>query len=360
MIDTEVNQFPSLTWHHLHINHSYLRAEVMNEAEYTCSALSEGLTSCKKTQAELSPVVQSVATGMGKEFDTSFTQSLTDGNVQSLCVTVSSGAKPEPVLFTCKASDGKGTALDVVIEAKKESVSSFVFLFEGDVKNESALGCRVRVRADDYASVHVSFVNLLSKNVVHYTSFGSVCAEHASAELTQVELGASQSLCGQLHTLNGYKALCKTRTAWFASGSQAVDVNYVAHHIAKETESNATFSGVVSDSASKTWRGTIQFERGCVDACGEENEDVLLLSPSVVNKSMPVILCDEEAVEGHHGSSIGKLSPETLLYLNSRGIDEKTARALLIKSKVQAVSRFIPDEQVQQKVQIFLDEVCAC
>ena len=358
MIDTEVNQFPSLTWHHLHINHSYLRAPVSKEASYSVSELSEGLSLTKQSLNEHTSKLYSVKTGMGQNFDTAFNQSLKECNIQTLCFSLAPSAKVQPLLITCKPNDNEASVIDIAIEAGSESESSFIVLCEGSASGESSLGCRVRVFAKEYACVHVSFVNLLSKNVLHYTSFGSLCEQEATAELTQIQLGSSQSLCGQLHVLSGYKASCKTRTAWFVSDTQSVDVNYVAHHIAKETQSHANFSGVVSDSASKTWRGTITFERGCVDASGDENEDVLLLSPSVVNKSMPVILCDEEAVEGHHGSSIGKLSPETLLYLNSRGIDEKTARSLLIKSKVQAVSRYIPDHVVQQKIQEFLNEVC--
>ena len=49
MIDTEVNQFPSLTWHHLHINHSYLRAPVSKEASYSVSELSDGLSLTKQS-----------------------------------------------------------------------------------------------------------------------------------------------------------------------------------------------------------------------------------------------------------------------------------------------------------------------
>ena len=90
---------------------------------------------------------------------------------------------------------------------------------------------------------------------------------------------------------------------------------------------------------------------------GDEQEDVRLLSPDVVNKSLPVILCDEEAVEGRHGCSIGKVDMEKLFYMQSRGVDEKTARELLTKAKVSKVSRFIPDEGLVEEINSFVEAI---
>ena len=82
MIDTEVNQFPSLTWHHLHINHSYLRAPVSKEASYSVSELSDGLSLTKQSLNEHTSKLYSVKTGMGQNFDTAFNQSLKECNIR--------------------------------------------------------------------------------------------------------------------------------------------------------------------------------------------------------------------------------------------------------------------------------------
>lgn len=43
---------------------------------------------------------------------------------------------------------------------------------------------------------------------------------------------------------------------------------------------------------------------------GNEKEDVLLLDDTIVNQTIPLILCNEEDVEGNHGATIGKLDEE--------------------------------------------------
>ena len=69
---------------------------------------------------------------------------------------------------------------------------------------------------------------------------------------------------------------------------------------------------------------------------------------------MPVILCDEEDVEGEHGATIGKLSGEMLFYMQTRGISEGTAKTLLSRAKIQAAADLIPDENVKNEINCFL------
>ena len=132
-------------------------------------------------------------------------------------------------------------------------------------------------------------------------------------------------------------------------------MNYVVKHFGRESTSNMKVDGVILEEGKQVWRGTIDFVRGCIDSKGEEQENVLLLDPNLVNKSLPVILCDEEAVEGHHGASIGKLSNEILFYMESKGIDKVSAQKLAVKAKINAVSRFIPDEDLLSDIHDYID-----
>ena len=115
-------------------------------------------------------------------------------------------------------------------------------------------------------------------------------------------------------------------------------------------------NGTLLDGASKTYRGTIDFKNGCAGAKGNEMEEVLLLSPKAVNKSIPVILCDEEDVEGEHGATIGRLSKEMLFYMESRGISEAEAEKIMSRAKIQAAASLIPDEDIKEKINAFLDK----
>ena len=84
---------------------------------------------------------------------------------------------------------------------------------------------------------------------------------------------------------------------------------------------------------------------------------MLLLSPTVVNKSIPLILCGEEDIAGEHGSTIGKLGDDTLFYMQSRGIAKQEAEMLMARAKIVRVAALIPDEATVEKINAYLDEV---
>ena len=47
----------------------------------------------------------------------------------------------------------------------------------------------------------------------------------------------------------------------------------------------------------------------------DRRETVLLANKGVDNKTVPVILCDEDDVAGNHGATIGHVRDEQLFYL---------------------------------------------
>ena len=75
---------------------------------------------------------------------------------------------------------------------------------------------------------------------------------------------------------------------------------------------------------------------------------MLLLGEDVVNKTIPVILCAEEDVNGSHGATIGELDPQTLFYFAARGIDSETAEDIMTKGRLEVVARKIEDEKTEK------------
>ena len=106
----------------------------------------------------------------------------------------------------------------------------------------------------------------------------------------------------------------------------------------------------MNDSAQKTFKGTIDFVSGSAGASGAENEDVLLIGEKVVNKTVPLILCAEEDVEGSHGASIGRVDEEHIFYMQSRGLPQEKIVQLMAQSKIAQIVNTIADEQVRARI----------
>lgn len=348
--DCDVNQFPSLTWNHLNINRGHLSASAGGAAAFRTAGLPEGISLESIRLSGLPQKLSSVRTGMGGAFDSQF-----DGMADAVPVsvyTVSEGAKPgSPVRLSLDSGEGLS---DTVIIARKGSESSFIFEMQGGADGGTA-GNRIRILAAEASRVRIALVNLLDGNTVHFDSVGADVKAGARVEVTELQLGGSKVFSGSCYELSGESSSFEGRLAYLVDKKRSLDVNYVARQTGRDSSSSMKVDGVISDEGSKTWRGTIDFVKGAVDAKGDEQENVLLMSPAAVNKSLPVILCDEEAVDGRHGSSIGRIGADILFYMQSRGIDELSAKKIMVKSKVATASRFIQDADVVERINRHLE-----
>ncbi|MDO4269227.1 MAG: SufD family Fe-S cluster assembly protein [Eubacteriales bacterium] len=175
--------------------------------------------------------------------------------------------------------------------------------------------------------------------------------------MLQLFLGSEKTYSGCRTELSGTESSFGADVGYLGQGSRHFDMNYVAVHKGKRTESRMDVSGVLEDGSSKLFRGTIDFQTGSGGSRGDEKEDVLLLGDEVVNQTIPLILCSEEDVEGNHGAAIGRLDEELLFYLCSRGLSEAQASSMVLRARMDALSSRIGDGPTQKLVQDYLQEV---
>lgn len=132
--------------------------------------------------------------------------------------------------------------------------------------------------------------------------------------------------------LVGNRARLDLNNRYHACHEELLDINHVARMRGCATRAEIAESGILNDSARKTLRATIDLIRGSKDAKGNEAETVQILGDGVVNKTMPVILCDEDNVAGNHGATIGSVSPEQIEYLQARGLSRHEAELLFVRA----------------------------
>ena len=157
--------------------------------------------------------------------------------------------------------------------------------------------------------------------------------------------------------LVGNESSADIRCAYFTGGQRQLDANYVVNHYGKMSNSSILASGALAGKASKTFRGTIDFKTGCSGSKGDEREKVILLDEDVINRSIPLILCTEEDVEGAHGAAIGSLDEEIMFYIKSRGISPEEAKRLVIFGMFESLLMQAGNESLGNKVQKCLQKI---
>lgn len=353
-LNTTVNTIPSLTWNWLRINNAKLEvnAEYKDKSDFSVSKMPKGVT-FEKDAEKILMTMPPVESAMGKEF----TQMIFDNRIIPSSLIVDASEKIEkPVTFTFDCKNKASSITSQVIEAKKDSSITVIMDFTSDKDAEGLHICQTRLYARTNAKIHLITVQTLGKNYIHLNDISTYCEENANIEVTQIELGAKKAYAGVYSTLREYQSSFKSDTAYFTRKDQELDMNYVVNHTGRKTECQMMVYGTLKDNAKKTYRGTIDFKNGCQGAVGNEQEETLLLNPQVVNKSIPVILCDEEDVAGEHGSTIGKLSNDVLFYMNAHCISQSEAEKIMTLSKINRVSALIEDGKLQERIAEYVEE----
>lgn len=212
------------------------------------------------------------------------------------------------------------------------------------------IGSALRVFAGANARVNVTVYITADSAFTVLDDAGYVLDEGARVTVRHVVLGGAHTYTGLAADLRGDTARMDIDTRYLASGSESRDFNYVIRQRGRRTISNMDANGVLTGNAKKVLRGTIDLVHGCKGSEGAENETVLLASRGVDNKTVPVILCDEDDVAGNHGATIGHVRPEQLFYLGCRGLSEEAAEALFTAAKLEDAALSAPDAEMRENV----------
>ncbi len=185
-------------------------------------------------------------------------------------------------------------------------------------------------------------------------NIGIRLAKNAHLHIFHILISGSNVITGCAVDLAGEDSTVNINSGYIVKNDENLDINYVVRHRGRHTDTKINVAGVLRDKATKTFRGSIDFINGCAESKGDEREDVLMMNPGVENKTIPLILCAEEDVEGTHGASIGKISDDVLFYFETRGVDEKDVQELMAKSRIDAVISKISNSAVRDRLKNIL------
>ena len=211
-------------------------------------------------------------------------------------------------------------------------------------------GSALRVFAGERSRVNVTVYLTCGAGVTCVEDSGFILDDDARVTVRHVVLGGSFTATGLAADLRGDRSRLDIDTSYLGAGADERDFNYIVRHRGKKTECNLDANGVLTGTSKKILRGTIDLMHGAKGAQGNERETVLLANKGVDNKTVPMILCDEDDVAGNHGATIGHVRPEQLFYMGCRGLSEKQAEELFISAKLEDAAITAPDEQMRENV----------
>ena len=270
-----------------------------------------------------------------------------------IVVAMEPGKNADAQVVVTAAPDAVSAAAIDVVAADRSDVNLSIVIRggqAGEATSPAQTGTTVRVFAGEGSRVSITRTQALGQGCADIDDMALFAADDARIEVRQVVLGADKSFTGMAGDLRGERSRIDVDTRYLGHGEQELDFNYALRHHGPKTQCALQANGVLAGTSKKTLRGTIDLVRGCKGAEGMENESVLLVDEGVHNKTVPVILCNEDDVAGNHGASIGHIREEQLFYLASRGLSQDAAERMFVSAVLEQAAIDAPDDDSREAV----------
>jgi len=138
---------------------------------------------------------------------------------------------------------------------------------------------------------------------------------------------------------------------YFTDGVQHLDHDTQQNHLAPHTTSDLLFKGALKDQSRSVWQGMIYVAPGAQKTDGYQANRNLVLSPQSRADSIPGLEILADDVRCTHGATVGKIDPEQVFYLASRGLPKIDAERLIVEGFFDPIMQRIPFERVRERFQ---------
>ena len=133
-------------------------------------------------------------------------------------------------------------------------------------------------------------------------------------------------------------------------GRQHIDSFTQVNHLVPNTSSDEYYKTILDDHSRAVFRGRIVVAQDAQLTNADQQNNNLLMSDTAEADSKPQLEIYADDVKCSHGCTVGQLDPKSVFYLNSRGLDDTSARALLTFAFANQVIERVKVESVRDEL----------
>ena len=130
--------------------------------------------------------------------------------------------------------------------------------------------------------------------------------------------------------LAGEGGECLINGLFIGGGRQHLDNYMLVEHASPHCDSRQFYNGILGGHAHGVFHGRIIVHKDAQKTDARQTNRNLLLSETAQIDTKPQLEIHADDVKCTHGATIGQIDEEALFYLRSRGIDEASARRVLL------------------------------
>lgn len=194
------------------------------------------------------------------------------------------------------------------------------------------------------AKVRYTTIQNWSKNVYNLVTKRAYAYEEARMEWIDGNLGSKRTMKYPSVYLMGRKAHGEILSLAFAGDGQHQDAGGKLIFCAPETTGIITSKSVSQGSGRTSYRGLVDVQPSAMNAKVHVRCDALLLDDPSRSDTYPTIKNQQPTASLEHEASVSKIGEEQLFYLQSRGLAEQEASAMIVNGFIEPIVKELPME----------------
>ena len=218
-------------------------------------------------------------------------------------------------------------------------------------------GCSAPVYSTD--SLHSAVVELIAKpgariryttiqnwspNVYNLVTKRARAETEATVEWIDGNLGSKLTMKYPAVVMTGPKAHGEVLSVAYAGPGQHQDAGAKMTHAAPETTSIIDSKSISKDGGRTTYRGLVRVEEGAHGVKSHVRCDALILDEESRSDTYPYMEIEEKDARIGHEATVSKVGDDQLFYLQSRGLTEQQATAMIVNGFIEPITKTLPME----------------
>ena len=225
---------------------------------------------------------------------------------------------------------------------------SYVHYIEGCTapvySSDSLHSAVVEIIVKKNARVRYTTIQNWSTNVYNLVTKRAIAHEGATMEWIDGNLGSKVTMKYPSVFLVGEGAKGETLSVAFAGPGQHQDAGAKMVHMAPNTTSSIVSKSVARGGGRAGYRGEVRVEDKAHHSANTVRCDALLVDTISRSDTYPAIDIRVDDVQLGHEATVSRVSEEQLFYLQSRGLPEDEAMAMIVRGFIEPIARELPME----------------
>ncbi|MDT2448288.1 Fe-S cluster assembly protein SufD [Enterococcus avium] len=260
----------------------------------------------------------------------------------------------EPIesLFLHNGDDDAHFFKHVLIVAEDNSEFSYLERFEsqGDTAKKLSGNVVVEVITKPGARVKFSAVDSLGANIATYMNRRGYLMRDSMIDWAIGIMNDGNVIADFDSDLVGEGSHSEVKIVAISDGKQIQGIDTRVTNKVPHTIGHILQHGVILDKSTLTFNGIGHILKGAKGADAQQESRVLMLSEKSRGDANPILLIDENEVTAGHAASVGRVDPDELFYLISRGLERAAAERLVIRGFLGPVITAIPVKATQEQL----------